>query len=311
MNPVSLAIDIGGSKCVAGLVDREGTILDKERFLWQKLDAPSLLMDIVSHAKALLQKHPDITPQVIGASIPGLADPVKGMWVEASFSGIRNWPIAAALCEALGLPVYIDNDGQACALAERLFGACRDTADFLYMTVSNGIGGSIFADGKPYGGFNGTAGEIGHCTAVEGGRQCKCGLRGCLEMHAAGPAIARNYQEMGGKPMPDGGVADAAEIARRAQAGEKEAIAVYELEGQYLGRVIATACNLLNPRKVIIGGGVSLNFPLFEQSLKETVAQHMYRAANPDLDILPTALGYDGGLLGAAAVSFVQAEKRK
>ncbi len=309
MNPVSLAIDIGGSKCVVGLVDREGVVLYKERFLWRQLDTAHILEDIISHTKALLKSHPDISPQVIGASIPGLTDPGKGLWVEASFSGIRNWPIAAALGEALGFPVYIDNDGQACALAERLFGACRDTADFLYLTVSNGIGGSIFADGRLYSGHSGAAGEIGHCTAVEGGRPCKCGLRGCLEMHAAGPAIARNYQEMGGKPMPDGMMADAAEIAHRALCGEKEAIAVFELEGQYLGRAIAMACNLLNPRKVIIGGGVSLAFPLFEQSLKETVAQHVYRAANPGLEILPTALGYDGGLLGAAAVSFVQAEK--
>lgn len=311
MKPVSLAIDIGGSKGVVGLVDREGIILHKERFLWRRLDAACILEDIVSHARALLQNHPDISPKVIGASIPGLADAKRGLWVEASFSGIRDWPIAAALEAAFGLPAYIDNDGQACALAEKLFGACRDTADFLYLTVSNGIGGSIFADGRLLGGSNGAAGEIGHCTAVEGGRPCKCGLKGCLEMHAAGPAIAMNYQELGGKPLPDGTMPDAAEIAQRTQRGEKEAVAVFELEGRYLGRAVAMACNLLNPRKVIIGGGVSLAFPLFERTLKQTVAEHLYRAANPDLEILPTALGYDGGLLGAAAVSFVQAQERE
>lgn len=306
MNAVSLAIDIGGSKCVAGLVDERGTIHGKRRFVWQTLNEQAMLEDIYREGKALLKEHPDLSPSFIGASIPGLADPEKGLWVEASFSGIRDLPIAARLSEAFGLPAYIDNDGQACALAEHMFGVGRDTGDFLYITVSNGIGGSIFANGRLYGGTGGTAGEIGHCTVVENGRPCKCGLCGCLEAHAAGPAIARNYQELGGTPMPDGGTADAAEIARRARAGEEIAILVFHMEGMYLGKVIATACNLLNPAKVILGGGVSLAFPLFEDSLRETVNKHLYRNANPNLQILPTPLGYDGGLLGAAAVGFTR-----
>jgi len=306
MNVVSLAIDIGGSKCVVGLVNDQGAILAKRRFVWHTVNEKAMLADISHESMALLVDHPSLSPAFIGASIPGLADPEKGLWVEASFSGIRNLPIAAALSEAFHLPAYIDNDGQACALAEKLFGAGRDAEDFLYITVSNGIGGSIFASGRLYGGANGTAGEIGHCTVVEDGRLCKCGLNGCLEAHAAGPAIAMNYQELGGTPMPDGSMADAAEIARRATQGEETALQVYRLEGMYLGKVIATACNLLNPAKVILGGGVSLAFSLFEDSLWETVYKHLYRTANPNLKILPTPLGYDGGLLGAAAVGFTR-----
>ncbi len=306
MSVVSLAIDIGGSKCVVGLVDDQGIIIDKRRFVWQTLNEQAMLADILREGKALLHDHPILSPSFIGASIPGLTDPEKGLWVEASFSGIRDLPIAKTLTEAFGLPAYIDNDGQACALAERLFGAGRDAQDFLYITVSNGIGGSIFANGRLYGGVNGTAGEFGHCTVVENGRPCKCGLTGCLEAHAAGPAIARNYQELGGALMPDGKVADAAEIARRAREGEEIAIQVFRMEGMYLGKIIATACNLLNPAKVILGGGVSLAFSLFEASLWETVNKHLYRTANPGLQILPTPLGYDGGLLGAAAVGFMR-----
>ena len=306
MSVVSLAIDIGGSKCVAGLVDDQGAIIGKRRFVWQQLNEQAMLEDIYREGKALLKNYPTLTPSFIGASIPGLADPEKGLWVEASFSGIRDLPIAARLSAEFGLPAYIDNDGQACALAEHMFGAGRDTEDFLYMTVSNGIGGSIFANGRLYGGSSGTAGEFGHCTVVENGRPCKCGLCGCLEAHAAGPAIAWNYQELGGAPLPDGRLADAAEIARRAREGEEIALSVFHLEGMYLGKIIATACNLLNPSKVIIGGGVSLAFSLFEGSLRETVNMHLYRSANPNLQILATPLGYDGGLLGAAAVGFTR-----
>ena len=306
MSTVSLAIDIGGSKFVVGLVDETGAILCKRRFVWRRLTKQSMVEDIFREGRALLQEHPSISPAFIGASIPGLADSEKGLWVEASFSGIRDLPIAAMLTEEFRLPAFIDNDGQACALAERLFGAGRDAEDFLYLTVSNGIGGSMFIGGRLYGGANGTAGEFGHCTVVENGRHCKCGLNGCLEAHAAGPAIIRNYQELGGAPMPDGSPADAAEIAGRARDGEETALQVFHLEGEYLGKVIATACNILNPAKVILGGGVSLAFPLFEKSLWETVSRHMYRAANPNLQILPTPLGYDGGLLGAAAVGFAR-----
>jgi len=242
-------------------------------------------------------------------TIPGLADPVRGIWVESSFLGIRDLPIAQVLAHEFGLPAFADNDGQACALGEKLFGACRDTSDFMYVTVSNGIGASVFAHNRIYGGNDGNAGELGHCTVVENGRPCKCGNRGCLEVHAAGPAIARNYVELGGKPLPDGSPADAAAIARRAQEAEPEALATYALEGEYLGKMLAVACNLLNPAKIVLGGGVSLAFPLFEQALKRTLWARLYRAANPSLAVLPTALGYDGGLLGAASVGFCMRER--
>ncbi len=304
---ISLAIDIGGSKCVTGLVTREGRVLSKRCFRWEYLSGDAVVDTIVRESRMLLAANPDAVPAVIGASIPGLADPAEGLWVEASFSGIRNLPIAAILSETFDLPAYIDNDGQACALAETLYGAGRGVADFLYMTISNGIGGAIVSGGRLLTGSGDMAGEFGHCTVVENGRPCKCGLRGCLEVHAAGPAIARNYLEYGGLPLPDGALTDAAEIAKRAQAGEEAAQAVFRLEGVYLGKVIATACNLLNPEKVILGGGVSQAFSLFESTMLQTVGEHMYQNANRNLQILSTPLGYDGGLLGAAAVGMIRA----
>ena len=307
MSPLSLAIDIGGSKCVVGLVSRDGSILAKRRFVWSEMTANQVIDDIIREAGALLERR-NACPQVIGATIPGLTDAKRGIWIESSFSGIRNLPIAKLLSEAFHLPAYIDNDGQACALAEKIFGGCRNTRNFLYVTVSNGIGGSIYMNDQLLSGHNGTAGEIGHCVAVEGGRPCKCGLRGCLEMHAAGPAISRNYLELGGTALPDGRSPDVPEIAALAQQGDKAALATFRLEGEYLGKAIAMACNLLNPEKVIIGGGVSLSFALYEKTLRETIQSHVYHAANPGLAIEPTALGYDGGLYGAAAVSFARME---
>jgi len=304
-----LAIDIGGSKYRVGLVTRAGGILAKRGYAWTATDADSVPRDIVRGARALLAEYPQHAPRVIGATIPGLADPRRGLWVESSFSGIRNLPITEILTRELGLPTFADNDGQACALAEKLFGACRGASDFLYVTVSNGIGASIFAQGRLYGGCGGNAGELGHCVVVEDGRPCKCGNRGCLEAHAAGPAIARNYVELGGKPLSGGSPADAAAIAQRAREGESEALATFALEGEYLGKMLAVACNLLNPAIVVLGGGVSLAFPLFEPALRQTLGARLYRSANRDLAVLPSAFGYDGGLLGAASVGFCLSER--
>jgi glucokinase len=242
----------------------------------------------------------------MGATIPGLADPTRGLWVEASFSGIRDFPFGPVMEQEFGLPVSIDNDCNACALAERVFGCCRGVDDFIWITVSNGIGGCVFLKGAPYAGGSGNAGEIGHVVVEEGpaARPCKCGSAGCVEMHASGPAVATNYLSLGGAQCIAGEPPSAKSIEALARGGDKTALAAYELEGLYLGRAVAAAVNLLNPRKVVIGGGVSLGFDLFWPSLERTLRSRIYRRANPSLIVEPTALGYNAALLGAAALAF-------
>ena len=129
-------------------------------------------------------------------------------------------------------------------------------------------------------------------------------------MHAAGPGIARNYAELGGAPDETGQLASCKVIADRARAGEREALAVFEMEGRYLGRVIATAVNLLNPEKIVIGGGVSLAFDLFKDSLVRTVKEQIYAYANPDFEVCATPLGYEAGLYSAAAIAITQRKQR-
>lgn len=300
---VALGIDMGGSKLAVGLVSRRGQVLAQRRRPWWERTPQGVLAAVLAEARALLAEHPAIQPAVIGANIPGLTDRHNGVWVEASFSGIRDWPVARALEEALALPCFIDNDCRASALAESWYGAAQGVRDFLYLTVSNGIGGAVFLHGVPYEGAHGGAGELGHVLVVPGGRLCGCGNRGCLEQHAAGPGIARNYRELAGI-SEDAPLIEAKEIAMRARRGEGPALDVFGMEGVYLGEALAAAANLLNPALVVLGGGVSLSFGLFGETLQKTMEAHMYRAANPGLQVLPTALGYEGALLGAAAVAF-------
>jgi glucokinase len=328
---IVLAVDMGGSKFITGLVQQDGTIFDSKRHLWSEntsgkpLSAEGLVADVRSALRSLLAANPDCTPRAMGATIPGLADPEKGLWVEASFSGIRNLPFASIMENEFRLPVYVDNDVRACALAERTWGCCsgkpdsckspgpagtpnKPVDDFLWITVSNGIGGCIFVNGKPYRGAGGNAGEIGHVIVEEGpaARPCKAGHAGCAEMHAAGPALVRSYLELGGRAVIDGEAATAKSIAGLARRGDRPAIAAYDREGLYLGRAIGAAVNLLSPAMVIIGGGLSLDFELFKSSLEKSLAAHIYQNANPGLVLAASPLGHNAGLLGAAALGLTE-----
>ena len=303
MKRAILAVDIGGSKYMAGLLSEKGEIYAKKRYVFTESLGERIIEEIIAAMHKLIDENPGYQPEMIGVTIPGLADPKRGYWVEASFSGICNLAVGPALKDEFNIPVYVDNDGQACALAERIWGGCRDIRDFIYLTVSNGIGGAVFANDKIYYGAFGNAGEFGHVVVVENGRQCKCGKCGCLEMYAAGPGMVRNYIELGGSEFIDGKGSDAERIAALAKTGDSLAIETFKLEGYYLGKVIAAACNLLNPARVMIGGGVSLSYSLFEEFLLKNVQRFIYINANKGLKIMPSAFGYEGGLMGAAAVA--------
>ena len=310
MKNAILAIDIGGSKYMVGLLNENGEVYAKKRYACAESSREGIMADITSAVHELFKENPDFQPEMVGVTIPGLADPKRGYWVESSFSGIHDLEVGPILNSEFGIPVYVDNDGQACALAERLFGACRGIGDFIYLTVSNGIGGAVFVKDKITYGASGNAGEFGHVVVVEDGRLCKCGKCGCLEMYAAGPGIVRNYIELGGSELIDGERADAKRIAVLAETGDPVAMETFKLEGYYLGKVIAAACNLLNPARVIIGGGVSISFRIFEKYLCENVNRFLYKNANKELKIMPSDFGYNGGLLGASAVAICGRDKK-
>lgn len=301
-----LAIDIGGSKLVTGLVAADGEILCKEKTGWEKLDGDSVMRTILEVSERVLAEHKGTRVRAVGANIPGLADADKGLWVEACFSGIRNVPIAAQLSRRFKVPAYIDNDVNNCALAEKLFGVCRDCTDFAWLTVSNGCGGALFLNNRVYRGVHGTAGEFGHIIVEEnGGFPCGCGNTGCLEAQAAGPGIVRRFVAAGGPESLDGAPADAMKIAELARNGDSAAKAVFDREGYYIGKALSAVINSINPQKIVVGGGVAGSFELFYPELLRTVSNMTYRVASKHITIVKTGLGYDAALVGAAALALV------
>lgn len=298
-NQTVFACDIGGSKLLCGLVDRAGSIIATRKApLAPDLSTDSLEDMIEDFYRELSAEHPESDCTACGMTIPGLADPATGIWVYACFSGIADYPIAERMKARLGLDVHIANDVNACAWAEKIFGCCGDCDDFLWVTVSNGVGGGLVLNGKVYEGAFGGSGEFGHLVVEPEGLVCPCGHRGCMEAMAAGPAIAKRYE------LVTGNYLTADKISALARQGDATALEVLDKTGEYIGRGLAMAANLLNLRRFVLGGGVMQSFDLMENAINRTFRSEAFERPNRDAVILPTALKYEAGLLGAASLAF-------
>ena len=298
------AVDLGGSKLLTACVDSEGTARNISRVEPTPADVEGILSVITDHHDAIVKKG-ECAPTRCGIAIPGLTDPVHGVWRHASFSGIRDWPIRDQLEERIGIPVFIANDVDACALAERLWGGAKSEPDFLWITLSNGVGGAIMLDGRLYRGANHAAGEIGHMKAVRDGLRCGCGGCGCLEQYASGRAISRHYQAI----SPRGVLLPAKIIAGLARDGDAVAKEAFSTAGRHLGIVIADAVSLLNVPCLYVGGGIAQAYDLMENAVHEALIKNLYPEANTIPRIEVTPLGYDAALLGAAATAHPYVQK--
>ena len=292
------ACDIGGSKLLCGLVTPEGEIVDTESTAFPADVNTDIIEEyIMSFYTVLTGRNPEYTPYVCGMTIPGLADPEAGMWVYACFSGISDYPIVDRMSKKLNMPVYIENDVNACAYAEKVFGACRDCDDFLWMTVSNGVGGGLVLGGKVYAGAFGGSGEIGHVIVEDNGPLCPCGHHGCMEAVAAGPGIARRYEAITGTWLC------AKDISVLARQGDETAMNVMAKTGEYIGKALGKAASLLNLRRYVLGGGVMQSFDLMEPYIREAFASEAFASPNKNAEIITTALKYEAGLMGACAIA--------
>ncbi|HEU4325202.1 MAG TPA: ROK family protein [Roseiflexaceae bacterium] len=291
-----LGLDFGGTKLAAGLVDTtSGTLMSSARRPTPP-DAEASLAAMLALAEGLLAGHPD-APAAVGVSFGGPVE-ADGRTVRLSMHipGWEGQPLAERLERALGLPAAVANDGDAAALAEHRFGAGRGVRNLLYLTVSTGIGGGLVVDGRLYRGERAWAGEIGHLLLKPDGPPCPCGRNGCLEALASGLSIAR---EMRARRPEQPGVT-AQQVAEAAAVGDPLARAVWDEAMGWLGVGVASAANLLNPGRVVIGGGLTGAGELLFGPVRRTLA---LRALDPALELAPAALGDAVGIYGGAAVA--------
>lgn len=296
-----LTADIGGSKFMAGFVSASGEVLCVERYEWLNPTPEEILDKVEAALRAQLEAHPDLAARVIagGLTIPGLAEPVNGVWLDSDFPPIRDLHICEELTKRLGIPFYGDNDGNACVLAEGYFGSARGASDFIYITVSSGVGGGACVGGELFYGAHCESGEIGLTISEQEGRPSRSGKqRGPLEMYCCTEGMSQTFIELGGPSEVNGREPGGKEIADCAEQGNEAAIRTIELEGKRLGRAIACADALLAPEVVVLGGGISLMLDRFAPAL-ETELKRIRPEGGPR--VVASELGYQGAFLGAAA----------
>jgi len=306
-----LAIDIGGTKLAAGVVDTDGRMLARGEV--PTLAAEGLepvLGRIVGLGRELLARPEVVRARVqrIGVGCAGPVDLKAGLvFRPPNLPGWTRVPLTDHLQQALGLPTVLENDANAAALGEFRYGAGKGARSIVYMTVSTGIGGGIILDGKVWHGVKDAAGEIGHITVCPDGPLCGCGNRGCLEAMSSGPSIARRAREivasgrqtrLSAIPTPA-----AADVVRLAQEGDAAAAEVWANAVGYLGIGVAAVITFLAPERIVIGGGVTKAGDALFQPLREQVRQRVKLVPVESVPILPAALGPDVGILGAAAVA--------
>jgi glucokinase-like ROK family protein len=304
---------------VVGLKLAEGhvsaAITDIEANILSTLTVPAAGMHAVERAVVTLGK---VVEQVIAeASVPrervtgvgiGLAGVIDAEGGLCRFSPILGWrdvPLKQLVEERIGIPVYIDNDVNTLAMAEKWFGAGQDVDDFLVVTVGRGVGLGIVVNGQFYRGTRGGGGEFGHTVLAPDGPLCDCGKRGCLEAYVADPALVRAAQEAVARSELSGVSADeltVEQVTELAQAGNETLRAIFGQAGEILGMGIANLLNILNPALVIVSGeGVRAGDLLFEP-MREAVARCVFDGLEQDTEIVIQDWGDEAWAWGAASL---------
>ena len=293
---LALAVDIGGTRLRSALVRMDGTILHREvRETPAQRGADAVVATVKEACEAVLTETGAPRSLPLGLCAPGPLDPRAGVALGTpTIEGFKDFPLRQAVSDALGLEVTIDNDGPAAALGEWKFGAGRGCSDFVFITVSTGIGGGIVADGKLFRGSAGLAGHIGHLPVKPDGEMCFCGQRGHWEAEASGTALQRRARASG-----FGSLQQAFELGR---SSDERGIAFSEEVADELAVGIVAIVHLLNPERIVIGGGVSNAFDVFAGPLRRKLSSLLLPPFR-GLEILHAEQGDDAGLLGAAALA--------
>jgi len=259
-------MDVGGSKIAGALVNSEGGTCNLETVPTPKDSARSVEAVLAMGQRLLGHASAAACPVLgLGVAVPGAVDPDKGIVLGAPNLGWKSLPLKEKLEALLGVRAELELDVRAAALGAMLTDLARDVRDFIYVTIGTGIGAGIVINGELYRGAHFCSGEIGHCVLVEDGPRCRCGQRGCFEALAAGSAISRRAGRLVAQSTVDSimaagsngsGEIDPREVFKAASAGDPLACEVVHATAKYLGRGLSVLTNVLNPQKIILGGGI-------------------------------------------------------
>ncbi len=307
-----IGIDVGGTNVKIALVDSNGkigysnTIPTRAEMGYEYTinNMKQAIRDLLTETKLSAK---DI--EGIGFGLPGQVDFKSG--IVRLITNIPGWveiPLAKMIEDEFHIPTRIDNDVRCAALGELNFGAGKGCQNLICITVGTGIGSGLIINGKLVRGASNAAGEIGHIKLqMHDGPICGCGDTGCLEAFASGPAIVAMAEEyiLGGKStkyreMANGNDITPFIVAEAAKAGDAVAKRIFTRMGEYIGIGMASVVNLLNPEKIIIGGGVADAGDILLNPLKETIKNRAMKIAGETVEVVPAQLGNTAGVIGAS-----------
>jgi glucokinase len=310
----TIGVDFGGTNVKVGLVADSGRVVRSQVLSSKVFGRPGPFVEGIGRAVTALTQAGGIRISQlrgIGVGAPGAIDCVHG--IVLATTNVPGWhrvPLARLLERRLGRPCVVDNDANLATLGEWRFGAGRGSRVLVGLTLGTGVGGGLVCNGRLFRGVSGSAGEIGHMVIHPGGRRCGCGARGCLEAEVGTAAIlsmGRRAIRRGAEPLKTlarsaHGNLTPAIIAQAARAGDTAARQIWVQIGQWLGLALASLVNVLNPDRIVIGGGIANAWPLFSPALNHTLDAHAMGIPKRAVRVLRARLGDHAGVLGAAAI---------
>lgn len=307
----TLGIDLGGTFARAAVVDDQGKIVASSKMALGER-SPSAVVEAIAHAAKAAVESAGTPVKFCGVGAAGQIHGDSGVLAVAPNLGWRNVPLGALLQTRLGYKVKVVNDLAAAAWGELNAGAGRGSQDMYTVFVGSGVGSAIIAGGRLVHGSGGVAGELGHTKVVPNGRRCGCGELGCLEAYVGGHNLIAQTRELlatgrshvlmeltGGDPARVTPVT----LEQAAEAGDAEAREIYERASLMLAIAVANQVTVLNPARLILGGGVLAHCPGIRRRLVEGVQAYASTTAREGLLITDAELGDDSGLIGAALLA--------
>lgn len=307
-----IGIDVGGTNVKIALVDEKGKIKYSNSVPTRAEMGYEYTVNNIKQAIYDLLKETKLEPkniEGIGFGFPGQVDYKSGIVrLAPNIPGWVDVPIAKLIEDEFHIPTRVDNDVRCAALGELNFGAGKGCENLICITVGTGIGSGLIVNGRLVRGASNAAGEIGHIKLqMNDGPICGCGDTGCLEAFASGPSIVAMAEDYirGGKSTKFREMANSNPITpyivcEAAKAGDPVAKRIFTIMGEYIGIGMASVVNLLNPEKIIVGGGVADAGEILMTPLKETLKKRAMKIAGEAVEVVPAQLGNTAGVIGAS-----------
>jgi glucokinase len=299
-----LALDIGGTKLTGALVRPDGSPGPRRTTATPAAGTgggEQVFAALREVLDGLLADAAGAPLLGVGIGSAGPVDTVAGTVSPVNIPAWRGFPLVARVAgQVPGIPVTLAVDGICFAVGEHWRGAGRDTRSMMGMVVSTGVGGGLILDGHLHTGHTGNAGHVGHSIVDFDGPECTCGSRGCVEVLASGPNLVRWARAQGWRP--DDAAATGRELAGDAAAGDTLALAAFDRSGHAVAAAITSVAATCELDRVVIGGGLAKTGPLLLDPVRAALARYARLPFLSSVDVRPSALGDDAGLIGAAAL---------